>query len=116
MGELLEGDWGDQDRHRQRPAEQLGLGSDRIDVDQDPRPDPPAAERGPVLAQRDLVGGAAGEVGVGTRIERLLREALEVSDVYRINRGYKAMIGMIRMATMFATLIIGLIAGPAVSL
>ena len=29
---------------------------------------------------------------------------------------YRAMIGMIRMATMFATLIIGLIAGPAVSL
>src|SRR5512132_832020 len=29
---------------------------------------------------------------------------------------YSAMIGMIRIATMFATLIIGLIAGPAVSL
>ncbi len=29
---------------------------------------------------------------------------------------YKCTIGMIRIATMFATLIIGLIAGPAVSL
>jgi hypothetical protein len=116
MGEPLEGDRGDHDRHRERPAEQLDRGADRVDVDQDPRPDPPAAERRPVLAKGYLVGGAAGEIGVGARIERLLREALEVSDVYRINRGYKAMIGMIRMATMFATLIIGLIAGPAVSL
>jgi hypothetical protein len=31
-------------------------------------------------------------------------------------RLYKCTIGMIRIATMFATLIIGLIAGPAVSL
>jgi hypothetical protein len=116
MGEPLEGDWGDQDRHRERPAEQLGLGSDRVDVDQDPRPDPPAAERGSVLAKGYLVGGAAGEIGVGARIERLLREALDVRDVDRLSRGYKAMIGMIRMATMLATLIIGLIAGPAVSL
>jgi hypothetical protein len=87
MCEPLEGDRGDQDRHRERPAEQLDGGGDRVDVDQDPRPDSPAAERGPVLDQGDLVGGAACEVGVGARIERLLREALEVRDVDRLGRG-----------------------------
>jgi len=86
VGKPLQGDRGDQHRHRQGGAEELGPGADRIDVDQDPRPDPPAVERGEVLTQGRLVSGAAGEVAVSARLERLLGEALEVGDVYRLGR------------------------------
>ena len=64
----LEGDRGDQDRHRQpaRRAPSCGC-STSADVDQHPRPQPPARERRHVLAQRPLVPRPAGEVPVRAR-------------------------------------------------
>ena len=55
------------------------------------------------------------------QIRRGLRTEFSASSARRDFRAttaypYLKMIGMIRMATMFATLIIGLMAGPAVSL
>src|SRR5436309_2638776 len=55
----------------------------------------------------------------GTRAQGLRRGDRLESQPSRARRPYRSrqvMIGMIRMATMLATLIMGLIAGPAVSL
>jgi hypothetical protein len=84
MGEQLEGDRPDQDRHLQLAAEDRRPGRDVRDVDQDARPELPALVRLGIPPQGSLVAGAAGEVAVRARLELLEREPLEIRDVDRI--------------------------------
>src|SRR5215218_2800135 len=61
-------------------AQQRGGGITLGDIDQHPRPDRYPAPRLLVAAQGKLVGGATGEVPVGTGIESLAGEALELGE------------------------------------
>jgi hypothetical protein len=81
VGEQLEGDWRDEDRHGELGAEDGGPGRHLGDVDQHPRSQLPALERLGVAAQRALVAGPSGEVGVRPRLEPLEGQALEIGDV-----------------------------------
>ena len=81
MGKELEGDRRDQERDVELGAKDGRLVRDLGDVDQDARPQLPALRRLGVPPQGSLVTGAAGEVAVGTRLELLEREPLEIGDV-----------------------------------
>jgi hypothetical protein len=84
VGEQLEGDRADQDRHLDLGAEDRRPGGHLRDVDQDARPELPALVRLDVPPEGALVPGAAGEVAVRPGIELLERQVLEISDVDRI--------------------------------
>src|SRR5262245_39872929 len=58
-------------------------------VDEDPRAEPPALERGDIVAERDLVARPAEEVRGRVRVELLLREVLVVPDVDRLHAPIK---------------------------
>ena len=74
----LEGtDGTEEHRPGQRPAEQLDGGVTAADVAQHPGDDGPRVEGRAIGPLGDLVAGAARHVGVGARVQRLLRARLE---------------------------------------
>ena len=76
----------DDDRERDLRSEDRRRRRHGAHVDEHPRPQLAPLERGEVLAQRDLVSRATGEVRVRVGVELLLREPLVVPDVDRIQR------------------------------
>ncbi len=64
-----------------RRAQDLGRGRYLTDVDQHPRPQPPARPGGDVVGQRQLVAGATGEVPEHPVVELGGGDPLEVGDV-----------------------------------
>jgi hypothetical protein len=85
--EQLEGDRGNQDRHRELGSQHGRLGRDLRYVHQHPRAQLPGLVGVGIAAQGPLVAGAAREVAVGARPEALRRQALEIGDVDRIGDG-----------------------------
>jgi hypothetical protein len=81
VGEQLEGDRADQDRHLDLGAEDSCPGGHLRDVDQDAGPELPALVRLDVPPEGALVPGAAGEVAVRSGIELLEGQVLEIRDV-----------------------------------
>src|SRR5262249_31493440 len=67
----------DAERHRHARPEQRRLKRDLGDVDEHPRPEPPAPEGGDVRAERDLVPGTALEVAPDGWVD-LRRGRLEI--------------------------------------
>jgi hypothetical protein len=84
MRDALHRERGDQDGERDLRTEHRRRSRDLRDVDQHAGPELAPLEGGDVVAQRDLVAGAAGVVGERARVELLLREALVVPDVDRL--------------------------------
>jgi hypothetical protein len=84
MRHALHGERCDQDREGDLGAEDGRRRRDLGDVDEDARPELAPLEGGDVVAERDLVAGAAGVVGERLRVERFLREPLVVPDVDRL--------------------------------
>ena len=77
----------EQQRGGQPSSEQLDRGVAAADVAQHPGDDGPPVERRPVGPLRDLVARAAGHVGVGARVQRLLRPRLQRPHGRRHARG-----------------------------
>ena len=86
MRDALERDRRDEQRHRDLVPEHRRRRRARLDVDEHPRAQLPAAERLDVVAQRQLVARAAGEVAVRAGLEPLRGEPLVVPDVERLHR------------------------------
>ena len=75
----------EQDRQARPPCRARSSPSRcRADVDEDARTQLAALEGGDVVAERDLVSGPAGKVGVRVCVELLFGEALVVPDVDRL--------------------------------
>ena len=72
------------ERHRDGRPEERRLERDRADVDEHPRPQPPARVRGGVGPKRHLVAGAALEVAPDLRVDRLRSPLEVVGDVDRV--------------------------------
>jgi hypothetical protein len=96
MGEQLEGHRRDQEGHFELRAEDGRLGGDAGDVDQYARPQLPALVGLGVAPQGPLVAGAAGEVAMGTRLQLLERQALEIGDVDRLRDAARLFAGASR--------------------
>ena len=84
MCHALHGERREQDRQGDLRPENGGRRRHRLNVDEHAGPQLASLERGEVVTQRDLVPGAAREVGVRVRVELLLRELLEIPDVHRL--------------------------------
>ena len=84
MCHALHGERSEQDRQGDLRPEDGGRRRHRLNVDEHAGPQLASLERGEVVTQRDLVPGAAREVGVRVRVELLLRELLEIPDVHRL--------------------------------
>src|SRR5580765_763102 len=84
MRHPLHGEWSDQDWQGDLRPQDGGRGRHRLNVDEHAGPQLASLEGGEVVTQRDLVAGAAREVGVRVRVEFLLRELLEIPDVHRL--------------------------------
>ena len=93
IDEPLEGDRGDQHRHRDRRPEDRRLGAHVGDVDQHPRTQADAGEGGDVVAQGALVAGPAGEVAVDPGLEALAGEPLVIGDVDRLGHSRATIFG-----------------------
>ena len=81
IGESLVGHRRDAHRQRQATAEDLGREVDLRDVDEHPRPQASTLEGGRVLAQGDLVVGAADDVVEGVGSHPFARKRLELAQV-----------------------------------
>ena len=86
MRDALERDRRDEQRHRDLLPEHGRRRAARLDVDEHPRAEHPAAIRLDVVAQRQLVAGAAGVVAVRSGLQPLRGEPLVVPDVERLHR------------------------------
>jgi hypothetical protein len=85
MGHALHRQRCNQDGQGDLFAEDRCACCDGADVDEDPRSELAPFERGDVLAQRDLVTSAAGEVRVCIRVKLLFGETLVVPHIDRLH-------------------------------
>src|SRR6185295_12813682 len=84
MCHALHGERSEQNRQGDRVPGNGGRRRHRRKVEEEAGTQLASLERGQVVTQRDLVAGAAREVGVRVRVELLLRELFEIPDVHRL--------------------------------